>query len=276
MSAVARALLLMALLCPGSGSAEVYRWTDADGRLHFAQSLAQVPEPYRAQARASVRPPSAEIQVYSSPARPAPAARTGRRGTLRIPFERQGALMRVDARINDRLDVPFFVDTGASGISLPQAAANALGLRVGPDTQRVLIRTANGVIREPIVRLDSVQLGGARVEGLRATISSSMGIGLLGASFFNNFVYGVDAAEGVITLRENQGIRGGADAEQWRSRFRSLKRSLGELEEYLETRDITRQGKRERLEQRREELREELARLDREATRAGVPAAWRE
>ena len=123
--------------------------------------------------------------------------------------------------------------------------------------------------------LRSVQVAGARVEGLEASVNDTMEIGLLGGSFFNNFVYRVDAAESVITLAPNNGMRGGATREEWSRRFRSVRDSLDQLERYLEDREISREGRRKELEARREELRARIATLDREASLAGVPAAWR-
>ena len=34
--------------------------------------------------------------------------------------------------------------------------------------------TANGVVARPLIRLDAVELSGARVEGLEATVNPSM------------------------------------------------------------------------------------------------------
>ena len=103
-----------------------------------------------------------------------------------------------------------------------------------------------------------------------------MGIGLLGGSFFNNYLYGVDAAAGVITLKRNQGIRGGLREEQWRERFRAIRGPLGEIEEYLTSVDITRKNRRRQLERHAARLRSQLAALEQQALRAGVPANWRD
>ena len=150
--------------------------------------------------------------------------------------------MKVVARLNGRVDVPFLVDTGASGISLPKSVADRLGIVVTPATRRVYVSTANGVVQVPLVRISSVELGGARVENLEATVNSSLSIGLLGGSFFNNFVYGVDAAASVITLSRNQAIRGGLAKDEWRTRFQDLREPLLRLERYLLEREISRRG----------------------------------
>jgi clan AA aspartic protease (TIGR02281 family) len=182
--------------------------------------------------------------------------------------------MKVVAKLNDRAEVPFFVDTGASGVSIPAAYLQQLGIRVDSRTPRVQIQTANGVISQPVVEIASVQLGAARVERLNATVSSSMRIGLLGGSFFNHFVYGVDAAQGIITLQRNDAMRGGRREEEWRKRFRAIRAPLSELEAYLESTEISRPGRKEQLLKHRERLRDQQASLEAEARQSGVPVAW--
>ena len=79
--------------------AEIYRWRDGSGRLHFSQEIDKVPPAQREQARrgAVERKKRDLLQVYdaggssraSMPARRA-TLRSGR--SVRIPFERQGTL----------------------------------------------------------------------------------------------------------------------------------------------------------------------------------------
>jgi clan AA aspartic protease (TIGR02281 family) len=269
-------LAIAVLLCTlaGPAHAEVFRWTDAQGRLHFAQSLDQVPVAHRKQAAAGSSR-GGSFQTFA--AEPASAvAPTSASRTLRIPFRRESSLMRVAATINGHLDVPFYFDTGASGVSIPAGYAKRLGIQIGPDTQFIAVRTANGVISVPYVRLDSVQLGGARVEGLMATINPTMNIGLLGGSFFNQFNYRVDTSANVITLQRNYAAQtDGPDEHYWRRRFQDVRGPLAELEKYLRERDITRKGRRAELEQKRQDLRAKLKELEIEANRDDVPAAWR-
>jgi len=195
---------------------------------------------------------------------------------MRIPFERHGTLMKVHVLLNGRVRAPFFIDTGASGISIPWSVAKQLGIQINAETEHHEVRTANGVISEPIVKLASVQLGPARVDHLMAGISSSMDVGLLGGAFFNNFVYQVDAADGVITLVPNEGVRGGAGRDAWRARFDSIRAPLAELEAYLEKGGFTDAARVRELEAHREELRGRLQELEDEANQQGVPRGWRQ
>lgn len=278
---VGRELLLAWPLVVFAGAApagaEIYRWTDSDGRLHFTESLEQVPPDQRDAAQRRLgRPTEREVQTYSAPSRPAARAPSGASGdSLRVPFVRMGTLMRVDVVLNDRVTAPFLIDTGASGVSIPRAVADRLGIRIGPNTPHVRVETANGITAQPVVTLASVRLGGARVENLPATVNPSMEIGLLGGAFFNHFVYQVDAAAGVISLAPNDKLKGGFGEEEWRAHFRKLRDPLERLEAYLRDHPDLSQGEREQLEQRREALQTNLAELEREANRLDVPYPWR-
>ena len=185
--------------------------------------------------------------------------------------------MRVSAIVNGHLEVPFFIDTGASGVSLPASVASRLGISIGPNTQRITMQTANGQIDLPLVRLDSVELAGARVEGLMATLNPTMSIGLLGGAFFNQFTYGVDPAANVITLERNHAAIAPSLSEgHWRGRFRELRGALERLDSYLENREGLEETRREELEQKRVELQARLDALEREANRDNVPRMWRQ
>jgi clan AA aspartic protease (TIGR02281 family) len=266
------------LLLAASSQAEIYSWTDAQGTIHFAQDLTHVPPQHREAARRRAhedRGPS-RVQTYSAPS-PSPRARSRSRDrTVRIPFQKHGTLMRVEAELNGWLRAPFLVDSGASGVSIPQHVADRLGLRIGPETRWVETHTANGVVARPIVKLESVRVGEARVDNLEATIHPSMMIGLLGGSFFNNFVYRVDAAAHVISLTPNTKVRSGFTESQWRERFRTLSEAIARIDEYVPTLGLSQNQRRAQLAQRREELVQELESLEREADRAQVPDAWRD
>jgi clan AA aspartic protease (TIGR02281 family) len=262
----------------GAAAGEIYRWTDEQGQLHFTESLVQVPPQYRSAAkqRAEAAAPS-RVQVYSGAAASPEVSRAERfERKIHIPFNREGSLMRVTVRINDQVSAPFYIDTGASGISLPSQIADQLGIRVRSDTPHIRVTTAAGVVARPVVTLDSVELGAARVEGLEATINPAMQIGLLGGTFFNNFVYQVDYAKSEIVLEPNQRIRGGLDEAAWRDRFRSLRDPIERIEAYLASDQNGAAADRARLERNRDELRSRLAELEQHANRLNVPHTWRQ
>ncbi len=269
------AICLLALVLQTSdASSEILRWTDEAGKLHFAQNIQQVPPQYRKQALS----PSATKSVgsFQTYTRSIEYQGSGASGKYRIPFVADGSLMRVTAIVNGHLEVPFIIDTGASGVSLPASTASRLGITIGPNTQRVTMQTANGAIELPIIRLASVDLAGARVEGLMATLNPTMSVGLLGGSFFNQFTYGVDPAAGVITLeRHHAAIVSNLNESYWRERFVKVRGSLELLDSYLQNREGLDEARREELEQKRVELQARLDTLEREANRDSVPRTWR-
>lgn len=273
----ATACIASSLLIASAAAADIYRWTDESGTVHFTQDLNQVPPRHR-NAAATPTPANVadRIQTYESAGESSSTQSFDRSDdTIRIPFERRGSLMWVEATVNDRTRVPFLIDTGASGISLPATIVTDLGIPIHSRTPRVTVQTANGLVQVPLIDLDSVQLGPARVENLSATVNPTMEVGLLGGSFFNNFRYSVDAAAGVITLAPNDAIRGGAAEDQWRERFRNLRSSIEQLESYLASRLPTRDRERRELEGNLAAMKESLQDLEIEANHARVPQSWR-
>jgi clan AA aspartic protease (TIGR02281 family) len=195
---------------------------------------------------------------------------------LRIPFEKRGDMMIVEVTLNDRVSAPFLVDTGASDVSIPAELAGRLGIQVGPDTPYRRYQTANGIVANPIITLDSVQAGEARLEQVSASISSTMGVGLLGGAFFNNFTFQVDPAASVIAVVLNDRVRAGRSQNEWRREFQRLRAELARLEQYIEENHFTRESRVAGLEENRAELEDELRALEEEADRAEVPQAWRD
>jgi len=284
---IALALAVFAGALP-QAAAEVYRWTDAQGQVHYSGDLSQVPAAQREAAKrdASSAGPS-RVQTYSAPpASPAPvrpraaSAAPSARRVHRIAVERAGAGMMVMVKLNGRVSAPFLVDTGASYVLVPQNVADEAGLRVGPDTRKMRFATANGVVEQPIVMLESVELGDARADDVPASISPSLPVGLLGLSFFNHFTYQIDAAAGVLTLTENGlaesgGILGGRSESQWRGEFAALHARIAELEARKERTPPAHARQLDRFDAEREALERQVEQLEAEADQAHVPDSWR-
>jgi clan AA aspartic protease (TIGR02281 family) len=272
--------------------AEVYRWVDASGQLHFTTEIHEVPAQQRGAAERGVASRAATSGTLSrASAAPAalaavPPASASRRSSAAssvytVEVGRAGTSMIVPVRLNDRVTAPFLIDTGATDVLLPQAVAEELGIRIGPETRRVRYATANGVVEHPVVTLESVDLGGARVEGVPASVSPSLSIGLLGLSFFNHFTYEIDAAQGLVRLRPNtlveQGlIRGGRSEAQWRAEFASLDGRRRAVEEARDGSPSSRGRERARLQSLLADLGRDSEVLSAEADQARVPETWRQ
>jgi clan AA aspartic protease (TIGR02281 family) len=280
-------LVLALLLFGAQAGAEIYRWTDSSGRMHFTQDLNQVPPEHRVAAEEGSKTPStARIQTYkSSPASPSvtrrtSAARSGGGKTYRIRVQRAGNSMAVNVLINGRVKVPFHIDTGATDVVLPKWAADELGLDLSKARTGVY-GTANGTVTQKLVRLSSVDMGGAVVQDVPATISPSMRHGLLGLSYFNHFKYNFDPVAGVVTLRENDlaesgVLKGGRSRQQWTQQFAAIKYRIEDMEKRRDGTPFSRTRKRAELDGEVERLEHELELLDGEADDARVPFSWRD
>ncbi|HVP30646.1 MAG TPA: TIGR02281 family clan AA aspartic protease [Myxococcota bacterium] len=289
-----RLVPLLALCLAGEPArAELYRWTDAKGQMHVTMHLDEVPPDQRPSAAQSARDAAKEpsrVQSYAQPgpAAGAPAARALQRAPAAAPkpvyqvrVERAGTSMIVQVRLNDRVTAPFVIDTGASDVLIPKSVADELGIQPGPEARTMRYQTANGVIDSPVVTLESVEVGGARVEGVPASIGSGMGVGLLGLSFFNHFTYRVDAAAGLVTLspnglEESGLIRGGRSAAEWRSQFQNLRMRIEQVEGQRASTPPAHMRELTRLADAKQDLERQLEQLESEADTAHVPMSWRD
>ena len=293
MRAAAVSLLAATLtlgLPPARASSEIYRWVDADGRMHVTQHLDEVPAEHRPGASAGDTT-RGSVQTFQGPGRsatPAAMAPPGVRSRaavagrpVHIPVQRAGTGMVVQVRLNDRVTAPFLIDTGASDVLVPKHVADDLGLRIGPETRTMRYSTANGVVDQPVVMLDAVDLGGARVENVPASVSPSMDVGLLGLSFFNHFTYNVDAAAGILSLTRNDlaesgAIRGGRSEAQWRAEFQNVRGRMAAVETERGWTPTNHSRELRRLDGERVGLERQLDLLEQEADSARVPIPWRD
>lgn len=94
--------------------------------------------------------------------------------------------------------VVFLVDTGATDVAIPLDVARRLDLTLG--TPR-MSRTANGDVKVWSARLDSVDLGGLGVRGVRASVLPNLPGNevLLGMSYLKHFE--LIQRDGTLTLR---------------------------------------------------------------------------
>jgi aspartyl protease family protein len=89
-----------------------------------------------------------------------------------------------DGEING-FEVTFLVDTGATDVALPEAAARRMGLEFGPE---MVVMTAAGPMKAWMTRLDRVSLGGLALTNVRGTITRGpLDEVLLGMSFLRHF-----------------------------------------------------------------------------------------
>lgn len=135
-------------------------------------------------------------RVAAAPQQQASAYRTVTvRGDARGHFSVEGS---VDGR---RLD--FMVDTGASVVALRERDAARLGIHPIPRDYTASVSTANGTIKAAAVMLNSLEVGGIRVHGVRAMVlpDHALSDNLLGMSFLSR-VRRFEMANGRLVMEQ--------------------------------------------------------------------------
>ena len=212
-------LVVAALLAPPPAQAQLYRWVNEQGEVHFTQGLENIPERFRAGARLLGYPEAAPAAPSPGPA-PDVAAPVGRatpapgggvppvpasvRGGARIPFT-PGRPILVTVRVNGGLRTArLILDTGADRTLIHTRALAALG--VDPSAGRaVSVTGVTGDDEGRAVVLESLEVGDARVAPFVVVaydlrIQESAGDGLLGRDFLERFNMRVDMEGQVVIL----------------------------------------------------------------------------
>jgi len=189
---------LVLCLAPAT-SAQVYRWTDEQGRVNYGQGLDSVPERFRSGA-----------QFVNSPAVPPPAAPvtpSGRAtgaavaGGAQIRFT-PGQAILVNARINDSGSVKLLLDTGASVTTINPRLLSQLGVS-SRDAVRGSIRGVTGSADTLFVTVNSIDVNGAKAGPIRVVahdVELGQADGLLGRDFLDRFQVSIDNQAGIVTL----------------------------------------------------------------------------
>ena len=240
------AAALMAVFAVGSARAEIYKWVDEGGTIHFSDDPSAAPKrrgdenslffvPPRAPA-AAVPDSAPEPARLSDPVSPPP----GDKHAVVAKIKRRGEGFVVEALINGAVRADLLIDTGSSFTILTPETARRLGHTGFGKLPRLPVSTAAGVSWVRLVTLDSVSVGGAEAEIVEGGISSRLekGIdGLLGMSFLKEFVYRIDGAKREITLRPARGAGktyGGHDRGWWLTKYKHYAHNIRRFRELRE------------------------------------------
>lgn len=183
-------------LGPVAAFAQMYRWTDEQGRTHYSQGLDSVPPRFRSSAQFLAYP-----DRPSAPAAAAPSAESAGGQSARIPFT-PGKPIMVTARINGTGSAQLILDTGASVTVINPRVLGGMGVGAR-DALRGSVRGATGTADVLFVPVESIEVGGVRSGPLRVAahdIEMGQGDGLLGRDFLDQFTVNIDNTAGVVTL----------------------------------------------------------------------------
>ncbi|MBI4590896.1 MAG: zf-TFIIB domain-containing protein [Candidatus Rokubacteria bacterium] len=216
------ALLLILALLPTLAQAQIYRWMDDAGAVHYSQGLDSVPERYRSQAQSldlgPPRPAPAPAERRPSPppslgpAEPLPSPprdKWGPTGALpditRVSFPR-GSYILVEARINGQGPVKLLLDTGSHQTHVSARAVRTLGISAPSYPCRsceVEMTGGTRVVRE--VQVLSLRVGDAEMAGPAFMDETDPyeppgAVGVLGRSFLDHFRVTMDFGQQVVVL----------------------------------------------------------------------------
>ncbi len=192
------ALIILALLFleTPSDTAELFRWEDEQGVVHFTDNQHNIPKQYMDKVT-RIRSP----EPSKAPENPLFPQRVS------IPLKANGTTTAVvQVKLNDRALGNFIVDTGASYTVISRATARKLAINLKKNVKKVRLQTANGFIDAPLVALDSIEVGGMRVGNLMAAVhdfSHDESVsGLLGLNFLSHFRIDIDTKNRVLVLEK--------------------------------------------------------------------------
>jgi Aspartyl protease/Domain of unknown function (DUF4124) len=185
------------LLLPALALAQMYRWEDPRGTLHYTNTPEAIPESYRAQV--DPLPAAPMLPAKAEPIAPAAIARSVI--VTRIPYTR-GDPIFVNARIGGTGPLTLILDTGADRTMVAPQALWRLGISTA-NAPRAEIRGVTGASQGDVVQVASVEIGEAKVGPLRIIAHDAdlkKADGLLGRDFLEHFTVTIDSRELVVTL----------------------------------------------------------------------------
>jgi predicted aspartyl protease len=154
---------------------------------------------------ARAAPPSAS--ATSGPAASqAGLARPVSQGKTEVPLRRLGGAFIAPVTINNAIQLPFVIDSGASDVSIPANIVSALmqaGIISSADfLGKRTYRLADGsVVRSPMFRIRSLKVSDQVLENVLGSEAPASAILLLGQSFLSRFrSWSIDNRRMVLVL----------------------------------------------------------------------------
>jgi hypothetical protein len=114
-------------------------------------------------------------------------------------------------RVNDKIDYPFIIDTGAQAHVVPSMLLDMLAIEES-NTQENTVVGASGVTTMKFLNLQSLSVGGFKISNTRAVIND-LGItlsnkklvaGVIGQDFLHRFVIDMDMENEIFSVYNNE------------------------------------------------------------------------
>ncbi len=154
----------------------------------------------REAAAVAAASPEAVIGLTAPASAAAPVRSIAADGEVRLPAGPNHQYF-VTAAINNR-PASFLVDTGASYVALRDSDARAANVYVSWSDYTHPVRTANGETKAALVEVATIEIGGIRVENVKAFVlpDEQLGMNLLGMSFLSK-LESVEQRGGELVLK---------------------------------------------------------------------------
>ncbi len=182
---VLRKLLILWLLLPFMAQADIYKWTDKYGKVHFSDKPVAGSQKQHLKNMTGISNPAFNLK----------------RNAMRIKYQDKNGSMIVQGRVNN-INMQFIVDTGATLVIIPPNIAKIAHIST-QDAKTITLQTANGVTQSYMVNISSLHVEQLRQNNIRAAIqqvSPDPNLGLLGMSFLNAYKMSIDHDQHIITL----------------------------------------------------------------------------
>lgn len=279
MRSVCLLLWVIALLVPLPTAAEIYKWVDRNGKVHFSDTLGSIPPEYRHVVEERNHPvPLPRQETLLRPLAPDVPARAllATPPTYTVPLRRDGNALLVEAMVGSAVPLRLLLDTGAELTVLSTATARRLALNL-KEAAVIPLRSASGVFFAPLLKVPSLTVGEATLTDVEVIVhDATPGLdGLLGMSFLGSFLVTISTSTERLVLTPlvdaaEPDIYGGHPKDWWVRKFRFYRTQIDSLRNYLGGRYAP------EVERTLRYLRTELDALDRQASLAGVPRRWRD
>jgi len=136
-----------------------------------------------------------------------PEPRDSATGVVGIPLHRSGNHFIVDAIPANGRSIRLLIDTGASLTIVTPDVLELRGISYQDTGRTGVFNTANGRVRAPVYKLDSLSVGDWQVKHLEIGVldlGSRSGVdGLLGMNFLNHFQFFIDQNAALLRLSAN-------------------------------------------------------------------------
>jgi len=195
-------LAVAGLFALGAGGAEVhakiYKWKDDAGKLHFTDDPSSIPIKHRQeQSIETIR----GVPDSSNPVKLKIPDHAPKKHVIPLTPIGNGNYL-VDVMINGRIPGKFVVDTGASSVTISEELGRKVSRNLS-SLPKLEVQTGGGTVDSPLLLLDSLQVGTAKVNKVEANVNKFMGQGfdgLLGMSFLGDFQVQVDSNDDALIL----------------------------------------------------------------------------